>query len=157
MTRRLDREVRAGERLLLDTSVLVAYLAGDEPTSGAASAILDDLVRPGRNAAVVSTVTAAELLVRPIQAGTASARKVATFLQTFPNLVIRSVDFLVAAEAARIRALTGIRMPDALILATAALTSTDRILTNDRGLARATGGLRPAMMATLLADLSGER
>jgi predicted nucleic acid-binding protein len=124
--------IPVGDPLLLDTSAVIAYLNGDEPVSATATLVLDGLVAPGRNPAVLCAVSVAELLVRPIAAGARAAATVRTFLLGFPNLSIRSCDFLVAAEAARIRAVTGSAVADSLIAATATLTSCPWLITNDR-------------------------
>src|SRR5207248_4492808 len=58
----LERAVPAGDAVLLDTSTLVAYF-GDGPTTAAAATIVDEFVRPGRNRAVVSAISATELLI----------------------------------------------------------------------------------------------
>ena len=126
--------IAPGEQLLLDTSALIAYLKGDETASPAATTILDGMVLTGRNPAIVSAISVSELLVRPITAGTRAAATVRTFLVGFPGISIRSCDFLVAAEAAHIRAKTPATTPDALIAATATLTSCPWLVTNDRTL-----------------------
>ena len=54
-----------------------------------------------------------------------------TFLHDFPGLSWRSADFLVAAEAADIRAHTRLSLADALIAATATVTSSPWLITND--------------------------
>lgn len=128
----LETAIPAGDQLLLDTSAVIAYLAGDEPVSAVAALILDGLVSTERNPAVLSAVSVAELLVRPIAAGARSAATVRTFLVGFPGLSIRSCDFLVGAEAARIRAATGAPVADSVIAATATLTSSAWLITNDR-------------------------
>jgi predicted nucleic acid-binding protein len=120
-----------GESLVLDTSVVIAYLNGQEAASGQASVILDEMVGTGRNPAVISAITVGELLVRPLRLGPLPST-IKTFLLGFPGLAIRSADFLIAAEAARIRASTGNSLPDALIAATATLTSSPWLITADR-------------------------
>ena len=61
-------------------------------------------------------------------------RYVKTFLLDYPGLSVRTADFLVAAEAADIRAHTDAAMSDALIAATATVTSSRWLVTNDRAL-----------------------
>lgn len=129
--------VPAGARIILDTSVLLAHLGGHEPIGPAATELVETCLRTGRNDGVVSTISVAELLVRPIRAGRAEVDVVLSFLWSVPDLLIRAVDFLVSAEAARIRAQTGLGMPDSLIMATGLLTGAQLIATNDRALADA--------------------
>ena len=147
--------VPAGSRILLDTSVLVAHLGGAEPVASAASGLIEECLRSRRNDGVISTITVAELLTRPFRTSQQAADMVVAFLWSLPDLLIRSVDFLVAAEAARIRAATGLDMPDASILATAVLTTSRMLATNDRDLADATRSVAPGLDVLLLADLLG--
>ena len=123
-----------GESIVLDTSTLIAYLSGGEAVSALASDLFDGMVRAARNPAIVPASAVAELMVRPMIHGPEATSAVTAFLLGFPGLTIRSVDFLVAVEAARIRALTGTTTPDALIAATATLTSSRWLVTNDRTL-----------------------
>jgi predicted nucleic acid-binding protein len=51
-----------------------------------------------------------------------------------PGLTILSVDFLVAAEAARMRAESSLRLPDAIVLTTGIMAGATDLVTNDRGL-----------------------
>jgi predicted nucleic acid-binding protein len=131
--------------IVVDTSVLVAYLDGSDAFGPAAAAILDDLVAPGTHPATMSAVTMTECLVRPFRAGPEAVTIASTFLSHFPNLHIRVIDAEVATEAARIRALTGLRTPDALVLATAIVDGVGTVVTADGGWRTAVsilGGLR---------------
>lgn len=121
-----------GGRLILDTSVLAAYLDATDATHAAAALLLDELVQGGRNPAIVSTVTVMELLVRPFRAAPSAHQVVMAFLRTHPNLDTVDVDPGVAAEAARIRAIHRLATPDALIVGTGIAAGVDRIVTNDR-------------------------
>jgi hypothetical protein len=70
-----------------------------------------------------------------------------------PGLTVRSVDFLVAAEAARIRAGTTLQMPDAIVIATGVMNSASCVVTNDRRLAAAVPQVVTEMQVVLLSDL----
>ena len=94
--------------------------------------------RGERNDAVLSALAAGEILVRPHRDGT--ARSVAFEILDMPGLTIRSVDFLVAAEAARMCAESSLRLPDAIVLATGILAGATYLVTNDRRLAAAAPG-----------------
>jgi predicted nucleic acid-binding protein len=152
----LSRQITAGDQLVLDTSALIAYLKGDEPASAVAADILDGLVATERNPGVIAAVSAAELLVRPYATSERAVATVMTFLIGFPGLSIRSTDLLVAAEAARIRADTGITTPDAIVAATASMTSSRWLITNDRfmrdRLERSTWGTAVLLLDDLARD-----
>ena len=115
----LEPAIGPGASLLLDSSAILAYLDGTESISVLAAVILDEFIATGRNRAIMSAVSVTDALVRPFRAGSASAAgTVEAFLRSFPNLSIAPVTYEIAREAARIRAATAIRTPDALILAT---------------------------------------
>lgn len=145
--------INEGESIVLDTSTLIAYLNLSESVSAAATYVLDELVATERNPAVISAVTAGEVLVRPLKQLGRVPEQTKTFLLDFPGLSIRSADFRVAAEAAAIRAKTGAALPDALIAATATLTSSRWLITNDRTLRDRLSGLDWGTQVILLSDL----
>jgi predicted nucleic acid-binding protein len=142
-----------GDSIVLDTSTLIAYLNLSESVSRAATYVLDQLVATERNPAVISSVTVAEVLVRPIRELGHVPSHTKTFLLDFPGLSVRSADFLVAAEAATIRARTGAELPDALVAATATLTSSPWLITNDRTLRDRLTGFDWPTEVVLLSDL----
>lgn len=129
----LERAIPRGGTVLLDTSSLAAYF-GSEPTSPVAAALIDELIRPGRNRAVVSAVSAAELLIRPIRAGRDDVgRSILEFLRSFANLDVVPVDLTVATAAAALRAREGMKMPDALIAASGLDRSAAVAVSDDAG------------------------
>ena len=127
----LEAAVPPDVLVALDTSALLAYLSGREAASPAASWLLDARIGAGRNPAVISSLTVAELLVRPFRAGSAAVATVEGFLQFFGEIRIADVTYAVAREAARIRAATGLGMPDALVMATAVEHGAAVLATND--------------------------
>jgi predicted nucleic acid-binding protein len=137
----LDAAIPPGKRILIDTSVALAYLTGTESTSPAATRLFDDFLASGRDVGAMSMITVGEILVRPFRVGPSAAATVDGFLQHFAELDLIEIDYAIAREAARVRASTNLRMPDALILSSATVTSCDLLCTNDRSLAAAAGGL----------------
>lgn len=132
MSRRsLERAIPAGDRLLLDTTALAAYLDATEATHPVARHILDELVASGRNPAVVSMVTVMELLVRPLRAAPGGHRTVLDFLRHHPGLDAVPLDLQMAQEAASLRATHGFKPPDALVIATGIATQVAHLVTND--------------------------
>lgn len=147
----IDHWIPPSSLLVLDTSVLVAHFESSEKVSPLARIVLTDFLGGGRNEGVVSTLSVGEAMVRPARLGI--AREVAFDIMDMPGLGIRSVDFLVGAEAARIRAESKLRMPDAVVIATGVLTSARVLVTNDRRLAAAVPQVAPEMQVVLLSDL----
>jgi predicted nucleic acid-binding protein len=127
---RLAAGIAKGSVLLLDTSVLIAYLEGGREITEAATLLIDDWVQSGRNRAFVSAISAMELLVAPLRARRATDEHL-DFLQRFPNVECISVDIAAAEQAASVRAHYGIKPPDALIIGTAVALGAEAIVTND--------------------------
>lgn len=146
--------IEDGERLTLDSSCFIAYLDGTEATSPASRWVMDDLVSAGRCDAIASTVTISEVLVQPVRRGPAAVRTVTSLIDSLETLQVRNADYLVAAEAARIRAETGIPLPDAIVIATAVLTSSQVLVTNDRRLADASRRAVPELRVVVLSEVA---
>lgn len=92
--------------LLADTDVCIDHLAGRKRLSGRRSRLS------------VSVITRAELL-----AGARDEHDIEHIRRLLGAMTEREVDRQIAEEAGRIRAETGIRLPDALIAATALVHS----------------------------------
>jgi len=127
----LLRAIAAGDRLLLDTTVLAAFLDAADATHPVARYVLRELVWTGRNPAVVSMITVMEILVRPLRASPPGHHTVLAFLRAHPNLECVPVDLQVAQEAAHLRAAEKLAPPDALIVGTAIATQVRHLVTND--------------------------
>jgi predicted nucleic acid-binding protein len=139
--------------MLIDTSVVLAYLSGGEPTSQLATQLFDAFVATGRNRTCLSLVTVGEILVRPFRSGPAAVARAEGFLRHFGDLQLIDVDYDIAREGARIRAATGLRTPDALILASAAIADVDLLVTNDLAWKRRASTLPSDVRLVVLADL----
>jgi predicted nucleic acid-binding protein len=129
----LEQAIPANAVVALDASVTLAYLSGAEAASAAATWLFDGCLATGRNAAVMSTLTVAELLVRPFRVGASAVASVEGFLRFFSGIRIADVSYPIAREAGRIRATTTLKIPDAIVLATAAYAGATVVVTNDRG------------------------
>ena len=123
--------IAPGRSILVDTSVVLAYLAGGEKATHLAVQLFDAFVATGRNTAALSAVTVAEILVRPFGRGPAAVATAEGFLRHFGDLRLIDVTYDVAREGARIRAETDLPMPDALIVASASVAEIEVLITND--------------------------
>jgi predicted nucleic acid-binding protein len=139
--------------MLIDTSVVLAYLGGDEATSELATQLFDAFVATGRNPASLSMVTVGEILVRPFRSGPAAVARAEGFLRHFGDMRLIGVDYDVARESARIRAATMLRTPDALILASAAIANVDLLVTNDLAWKKRASALPSDLHLVVLADV----
>ncbi|MBI4495062.1 MAG: PIN domain-containing protein [Chloroflexi bacterium] len=128
----LERALPNGHRILVDSSTLIAYFNRGELVWPAAAHIVDQLVWSGRNPAIVSMVTAMEVLVRPLLHGPGEPyQHVIDFLGRFPNIRAVPIDLPVAQEAASLRATYRFSAPDALVIATGIVHQVSCLVTND--------------------------
>lgn len=129
---RLADAIPPGASLLIDSSVVLSYLSGEEAGSQRAEELFDAFVATGRNPASLSMITVAEILVRPFRRGPSAVATAEGFLQHFADLRLVVVSYEVAREGARLRATTGLSMPDALIVASGVVAGADQVITADR-------------------------
>jgi predicted nucleic acid-binding protein len=124
-------------RLVLDTNCWIYLL--DDAASSRGRWLTEHVLRPatvGRLTVLTSAVSLAELLVVPHRDGAAArAGAVRAAVEGLPGSRLVDVTPGLAQQAAAVRATTGLRLPDALVLATAAAASA-RLLTNDARLAK---------------------
>lgn len=138
----LDVALSDAERILFDSSALIAFHSRLEEAHPLAKHLLhrveedDDPLR-----GYYSVLSATELLIRPIRSGVAEFTFMHTFLTTYPNLTLLPVDLTVATQAATLRATTGIRLPDAIVVASGLLAGCEAIVTNDEEWKRKLVGL----------------
>ena len=131
-SRDLDAALGAAERILVDSSTLIAYHEAMERAHPLARHLLGRISRdddPLRG--YYSVVSASEILVRPIRTSEVALTSMHRFLTGFPHLTVLPVDLAVVLQAATLRALTNIRLPDALIVASGLLAGCETIVSND--------------------------
>ena len=116
---------------IVDAGVIIGVLDADDPHHGSSrDALRAALVR--RDGLAVPASAYAECLVGPARAGRVAMRQVDAFLADLAAEV-EPITRQVAARAAQLRARHGkrLRLPDALVLATALHLGADRVLTTD--------------------------
>lgn len=147
-----EKRILPGDRLLIDTSVLIAYFGkpdADE-THGLATILIDEFVVSGRNEAVVSAVTAMELLVRPLKVSPKAAAHVHDFLTHTAHLRLVATDLYIAQEAANLRATYNFRAPDALVAGTGIVAQVAHLVTNDKNWETKLAPLKARIQVTYL-------
>ena len=146
----LEAALPAGDRILLDTTALAAYLEAAEPAHPVARHVIDSFVAGGRNAAVVSTVTVMEILIRPLRAVPPRHHTLLDFLSHQANLSVVALDLQMAQDAAMLRAEHRLSPPDALIVGTGIACQVGHLVTNDldwgRKLARLEGRIKVCLL-----------
>lgn len=135
-------------KVFLDTGSVIYYV---EATPAYALVVQEvfQLLNQGSFEAVVSPVTLAECLVMPIRLGQAQSQQ--DFIDMLTNT--DGINFVpitasVSQKAAEIRVRYGLKLPDALQVATALVAGCDAFLTNDVALQRVTE-LRILVLAAL--------
>ena len=135
-TARLVADLLKVGRVVLDTSVLISHLSDTEPYSELTEAAFG-AIAAGSPTALLSTISITELLVKPYIDGRADqVEAFDRFVQSLPNTRVVPPAYDIAREAARLRAGYGLRVPDALLLATALREDANAFLTNDTRLRR---------------------
>jgi len=95
------------------------------------------LIEGGELWASTSVLSLAEVLVRPMALGDgAAAADYRYWMENFPNLSLAPVGVEMVVTAAGLRARHGLRLPDALQLASCLEAEVDAFITNDRSLSR---------------------
>ena len=93
------------------------------------------LIQEGQLRAVTSELTLAEVLVKPLADGkTEICTAYTAAVQDSASLEVMPVTREVLVEAAGIRAKAGVRLPDAIHIATAVLSGCRSFLTNDKSI-----------------------
>jgi len=121
--------ILGGGPICIDSAPLIDFVARRQPTG----ALLRPLLRHRRVPIVMSTITLAEIVARPAADGNRErVRAIRRILLTLPNLVIIDLDQRHALATAVVRAETGLKLPDAAIVATARLAGASALIGNDR-------------------------
>lgn len=149
----LEKALPEGSRVLLDSTILIAYLNRRDVVSPVAAHVIDALVRGGRNPAVISMVTAMEVFVRPLTHGPGEPYlHVVDFLTRFPNVRAVPIDMPVTQEAASLRAGYRLAVPDALVMATGIVHQVGHLVTNDRDWSNCLRSLQRRVEVCCLSD-----
>lgn len=117
---------------VLDAGVVIGLLDVDDAHHGPARSALAAAHAAG-DAFALPASAFAELLVTPVRHGEAAVAIVRQLVTDLPIEVI-PIDIDIAVEAARLRARLGtrLRLPDALVVATARVRAATLLLTTDR-------------------------
>lgn len=131
-SKELDAALGDAERVLLDASTLIAFHNPHERVHTLAKHLLRRVeadTDPLR--AFYSTISATELLIRPIRTSSHHFTHMHGFLTSFPNLDVLPADLVIAVQAANLRAVTRLKLADAFIIATGLVRGCEAIISND--------------------------
>ena len=124
--------------VVVDASVVIGFLDPDDALHEAA---VRALTEHQHDELVVPASVYAEILVGPYRKGAQAVAEVEAFLEDFA-VKIEAITPAIARAAARLRGGSkSVRLPDALVLATADEVGADRVLTGDDSWARISRGV----------------
>lgn len=123
--------LRLSGRLYLDTNIFIYALEGYSTFRAVLTSLFDALDRH-ELAAITTELTLAEVLVKPfLDRSIERERAYLQILQPSASLQMVPVTRDVLITAARLRAETNMKLPDAIHAATAQITACSHFLTND--------------------------
>lgn len=125
-------------KVCLDTNVFIA-VKNREPGSDKCERILDS-IEAGKHVGVVSTIVLGEVMVGFFLLG--EKMEASLFLsKVVQDYVVSPVNVEISRLAAEIRAESGLRFPDAIVVATARENDCELLLTKDKEVLKVARGL----------------
>lgn len=115
---------------VVDAGVLIGLLDAHDPHHEAARRALEGALERG-DQLVLPASALAEVAVGPSRRGAAAVDRLLDAVARIP-LEVQGLGEEIALAAARLWARTGLKLPDALVIATAAVLDADHVLTTDR-------------------------
>ncbi len=116
----------------VDTAPII-YLLEDHPRFAEEFVPLFQQIEAGRILAVISPVTIAEVVAGPLSSGNEIlAERYFKVLTSGPNWTVQELTAELSSLAARIRIRYGLKLPDAIQVATAVQTGSSALITHDR-------------------------
>jgi predicted nucleic acid-binding protein len=120
-----------GPRIYLDTNIFIYAVEGFDRFEEEINSLFSAVDR-GKVEAITSELTLAEALVKPFREGNERYQQIyREALQDRASFHLVSVTRPLLVESARLRASTGLRLPDAIHLATAREAGCSTLVTND--------------------------
>lgn len=115
----------------VDAGVIIGFLDGSDTHHANARTMLASSLQDGESIAIAASALA-ECLAGPARQGDDSIRTVRNLVDRLPIAIV-PLDVDIATTAARLRAThRRLRLPDALVIATAIEARADRLVTTDR-------------------------
>ena len=130
------KDLNGRQGVVIDTMVFI-YLFEDHPTFGELCEDLFNQIKDGIFSAIVTPITAAEVLVKPLKKGQLSiADNYRNAIRNMPNLSNINFDVEIGFMAGSLRAKYASLLPDMFQVATALTQPANAIITNDRDIQR---------------------
>ena len=142
-----------GTRIYLDTNIFIYAVEGFDRFEEEISTLFSAVDR-GKIEAITSELTLAEALVKPFEKGSERYQQIyREALQDRASFHLLSITRSLLVESARLRALTGLRLPDAIHLATAREAGCSTLVTNDDDF-EGTSEMNVVMLSEVISDSS---
>ena len=142
-----------GPRIYLDTNIFIYAVEGFDRFEEEISTLFSAVDR-GKIEAITSELTLAEALVKPFEKGSERYQQIyREALQDRASFHLLSITRSLLVESARLRALTGLRLPDAIHLATARKAGCSTLVTNDDDF-EGTSEMNVVMLSEVISDSS---
>lgn len=132
----LWQDLPEGAKVVVDSAPLIYWLE-DHRSFAERYAGLFEAHADGQLTLAISTITVAEVLAGPFKKGALALAK--RYERALSALDVEPVSPAIAVSAARLRARYGLKLPDALQLATALEVGAEALVTHDRDFARVEG------------------
>jgi len=131
---KLPKRLAGRKGVVLDTMVFL-YLFEDSPQFGSVSEFVLEQGRLGKFESIVTPITAAELMVKPLQNKRYDlADRYRLALRSMQSVVPVAVSFETGLLAGSLRAKYGLPLPDMIQVACAMQGKTPSLITNDKAM-----------------------
>ena len=131
---KLPKRLVGRKGVVLDTMVFI-YLFEDSPQFGSVSEFILEQGRLGKFESIVTPITAAELMVKPLQNKRYDlADRYRIALRSMQNVVPVAFSFETGLIAGSLRAKYGLPLPDMIQVACAMQSKTPTLITNDKAM-----------------------
>ena len=131
-----SKDLDGRQGVLIDTMVFI-YLFEDHPVFGDICENLFNQIRVGVFSAIATPITAAEVLVKPLEKGQLSiVDKYCNAIRNMPNISNIKFDVEIGFMAGSLKAKYGLPLPDMFQVAAALAQPANAIITNDRDIQR---------------------
>ena len=128
---KLPKRLAGRKGVVLDTMIFV-YLFEDSPQFGSVSEFILEQGRLGKFESIVTPITAAELMVKPLQKKRYDlADRYRFALRSMQNVVPFALSFETGLLAGSLRAKYGLPLPDMIQVACSMRSNTPTLITND--------------------------
>ena len=131
---KLPKRLAGRKGVVLDTMIFI-YLFEDSPQFGVVSEFILEQVGLGKFESVVTPITAAELMVKPLQNNRCDlADRYRVALRSMRNVVPVGFSFETGLLAGSLRAKYGLPLPDMIQVACAMESKSPTLITNDKAM-----------------------